>query len=136
MRIVFIDGMGGGLIAQVINQLNGKLPQNTELLGLGTNALATAAMIKAGVNKGATGENAICVTVKTADLVVGPIGIIMPNAMLGEITPRIAKAVCSVNSKKILLPVNQDHFEIVGYENKPLSLLAKEAAKRILDFVE
>ena len=71
MRIVFIDGMGGGLVAQVISQVIGRLPQDTELIGLGTNALATAAMLKAGLKRGATGENAVCVTSQTADVIVG-----------------------------------------------------------------
>ena len=88
MRVVFIDGMGGGLMAQVISQVVGRLPDNAELIGLGTNALATAAMLKAGLKRGATGENAVCVTAQTADVIVGPIGIVLPNSMLGEITPQ------------------------------------------------
>lgn len=70
MRIVFIDGMGGGLVAQVISQAAGRLPADTELIGLGTNALATAAMLKAGLKRVATGENAVCVTAQTADIIV------------------------------------------------------------------
>ena len=80
MRIVFIDGMGGGLVAQVISQAAGRLPADTELIGLGTNALATAAMLKAGLKRVATGENAVCVTAQTADIIVGPVGIVLPNA--------------------------------------------------------
>lgn len=91
MRIVFIDGMGGGLVAQVISQAAGRLPADTELIGLGTNALATAAMLKAGLKRVATGENAVCVTAQTADIIVGPIGIVLPNAMLGEVTPRMER---------------------------------------------
>lgn len=136
MRIAVIDGMGGGLAAQVISQLAGQLPEKTEIIGLGTNALATAAMLKAGVKRGATGENAICVSAVAADLIIGPIGIIIPNAMMGEITPRIAEAVGSARAKKILLPVSQNHFEIVGVEPKSLALLVKEAVARILVLVE
>ena len=124
MRIAVIDGMGGGLAAQVVSQLTGKLPEQVELIGLGTNALATAAMLKAGVRRGAT------------DLIVGPIGIIIPNAMMGEITPRIAEAVGSAAAKKVLLPVSQNHFEIVGVEPKSLASLVKEAVSRILTLVE
>ena len=103
MRIVFIDGMGGGLVAQVISQVIGRLPQDTELIGLGANALATAAMLKAGLKRGATGENAVCVTSQTADVIVGPIGIVLPNSMLGEITPQMAAAVASSRARKLLL---------------------------------
>lgn len=136
MRIAVIDGMGGGLAAQVVSQLAGRLPQQAELIGLGTNALATAAMLKAGVKRGATGENAVCVSAESADFIIGPIGIIIPNAMMGEITPRIAEAVGSSNAKKILLPVSQNHFEIVGVEPKSLAALVKEAVARILTLVE
>ena len=103
---------------------------------MGTNALATAAMLKAGVKRGATGENAICISASAADLIVGPIGIIIPNAMMGEITPRIAEAVGSAAAKKVLLPVSQNHFEIVGVEPKSLASLVKEAVSRILTLVE
>ena len=133
MRIVFIDGMGGGLMAQVISQVAGRLPEGAELIGLGTNALATAAMLKAGLKRGATGENAVCVTAQTADIIVGPIGIVLPNAMLGEITPQMAAAVSSVRARKLLLPVTQNHFEIIGMENKPLGQLVKEAADKIVE---
>ena len=135
MRIVFIDGMGGGLVAQVISQVIGRLPQDTELIGLGTNALATAAMLKAGLKRGATGENAVCVTSQTADVIVGPIGIVLPNSMLGEITPQMAAAVASSRVRKLLLPVAQNHFdfEIIGTDNKPMSQLVKEAADKIVE---
>ena len=130
MRIVFIDGMGGGLVAQVISQAAGRLPADTELIGLGTNALATAAMLKAGLKRVATGENAVCVTAQTADIIVGPIGIVLPNAMLGEVTPRMAEAVASSRARKLLLPVSQSHFEFIGVENKSIGVLVKEAAEK------
>lgn len=133
MRIVFIDGMGGGLVAQVISHVLGRLPADTELIGLGTNALATAAMLKAGLKRGATGENAVCVTAQTADIIVGPIGIVLPNAMLGEVTPRMAEAVASSHARKLLLPVSQNHFEITGVENKSIGALVKEAAEKIIE---
>ena len=140
MRIVFIDGMGGGLVAQVISQAAGRLPADTELIGLGTNALATAAnalataaMLKAGLKRVATGENAVCVTAQTADIIVGPIGIVLPNAMLGEVTPRMAEAVASSRARKLLLPVSQSHFEFIGVENKSIGVLVKEAAEKIVE---
>lgn len=133
MRIVFIDGMGGGLVAQVIGLVAGRLPADTELIALGTNSLATAAMLKAGLKRGATGENAVCVTAQTADIIVGPIGIVLPNAMLGEVTPRMAEAVATSRARKLLLPVSQSHFEIIGTENKSIGVLVKEAAEKILE---
>ncbi len=133
MRVVFIDGMGGGLMAQVISQTAGRLPDDVELIGLGTNALATAAMLKAGLKRGATGENAVCVTAQTADVIVGPIGLVLPNSMLGEITPQMAAAVAQSRARKLLLPVNQNHFEIIGMDNKPMSQLVKEAADKIAE---
>ena len=121
------------LMAQVISQVAGRLPEGAELIGLGTNALATAAMLKAGLKRGATGENAVCVTAQAADIIVGPIGIVLPNAMLGEITPQMAATVSSARARKLLLPVTQNHFEIIGMENKPLGQLVKEAADKIVE---
>ncbi|MEG1914663.1 MAG: DUF3842 family protein [Acidaminococcaceae bacterium] len=132
-KIAFVDGMGGGLAAQVINQLAKQVPREVEIIGLGTNAAATAAMVKAGADKGATGENAICFSVQNADLIVGPIGIVLPNAMLGEISPQIATAIASAKGKKILIPVSQNHVQIVGLENKSLTHLVKETVAQILE---
>ena len=132
MRIAFIDGMGGGLAAQVISQLTKQIDDQTEIIGLGTNSLATAAMMKAGVKRGATGENAICFSVGSADIIVGPIGIIIPNTMMGEISPKIAEAVASAMGKKVLIPVNQSHVEIIGLANRPMAVLVKETVERIL----
>ena len=96
--------MGGGLAAQVVSQLTGKLPEQVELIGLGTNALATAAMLKAGVKRGATGENAICISAAAADLIVGPIGIIIPNAMMGESLHVLRKQSAALLLKKFFCP--------------------------------
>ena len=90
-------------------------------------------MLKAGLKRVATGENAVCVTAQTADIIVGPIGIILPNAMLGEVTPRMAEAVASSRARKLLLPVSQSHFEFIGVENKSIGVLVKEAAEKIVE---
>ncbi len=133
MRIVVVDGMGGGLGAQLIAQVAplcaGK--EAIELLALGTNALATGNMLRAGAHKGATGENAICFTLPSAELVLGPIGVIIPHAMMGEISPAIAAAVAAAPARKLLVPVSQAHVELVGVESKPLGLLVKEAAANV-----
>ena len=136
MKIVFIDGMGGGMAAQVISHLPKKIFEQADVVGLGTNSLATAAMLKAGVKRGATGENAICFSVGEADIIVGPIGIIIPNTMMGEISPKIAEAVASARCKKILLPVNQNHVEIIGLANSPMAMLIKDATERIPQLCE
>ena len=131
MMIAVIDGMGGGLGVQLVTQLAAQLKDQAEIIVLGTNALATNNMVKAGAVRGATGENAVRVMLGKADVVVGPIGIVMPNALMGEITPVIAEIVSSCDARKILVPVNQSHFEIVGLENRPLVALIKEAVAKV-----
>jgi hypothetical protein len=92
-------------------------------------------MIRAGAARGATGENVVKVTIPKVDVVIGPIGIVIPNALMGEITPMIAEAVASSNAHKILLPVKQGHFEIVGLENRPLVTMIKDAVARVCELV-
>ncbi|NLW23759.1 MAG: DUF3842 family protein [Clostridia bacterium] len=130
MKIAVIDGMGGGMGAQIVNGLVKEMA-DAEIIALGTNAIATAAMVKAGAQRGATGENAIRVSTQDVDVIMGPLGIIVPNAMMGEITPYIAEIIASLNCRKILLPVNQPHVELVGLEPRPLNELIKEAVKLI-----
>lgn len=131
MRIAVIDGMGGGLGAQITQVLAKELKGKAEIWALGTNAIATAGMVKAGAQKGASGENAIRVSLQNADIIIGPLGIIVPNAMMGEITPQIAEIIASSNCRKILLPVNQPHVELVGFSSRPLNELIKEAIELI-----
>ena len=135
MLIVVIDGMGGGIGTQLVAQLSGQIPAGAEIVCVGANAWATQSMLKAGASRGATGENAVRVTVQTADIVTGPIGIIIPNALMGEITPNMAEAIASSAARKVLVPVSQGHFEIVGMENRPLITNIREAAARILEIV-
>ncbi|MDR0554884.1 MAG: DUF3842 family protein [Treponema sp.] len=121
--IVVIDGMGGGVGAQLIAKLKEQAgrPGDREIIALGTNSTATERMLKAGANRGATGENAIKVSVSRGDLILGPIGIVIPNSLMGEITVEIALAVLSAPGGKILLPLQQDHFCIAGIETMPLA---------------
>ncbi|MCL4393524.1 MAG: DUF3842 family protein [Chloroflexi bacterium] len=120
MVIAVIDGMGGGIGVQIVTQLRQELPE-AEILALGANAVATDRMMQAKASRGASGENAIRRSIALADVVVAPIGVIVPNSMMGEITPGIAEAVVGARGRKLLLPVNQPHFEIVGIESKPLA---------------
>jgi hypothetical protein len=124
-RICVIDGQGGGIGATLIKYLKDAYGESIELIALGTNAIATAQMLKAGANRGASGENAIVRTVITADLIVGPISITWANAMLGEVTPRMAEAVMSGPAPKILLPLTQEPVVLVGLESEPLPHLVQ-----------
>ncbi len=135
MIIMVVDGMGGGIGAQLVTQLAAQLGNRVEVVALGTNSLATNNMMRSGAARGATGENAVVVSVRKADIVVGPVGVVIPNAMMGEITPKIAEAVAGCDARKILLPVNQSHFEIVGLESRPLGNVIKDAVNRICDTV-
>jgi len=126
-RICVIDGQGGGIGATLIKYLKEAYGESVELIGLGTNAIASAQMLKAGANRGASGENAIVHTVGTADLVVGPISISWANAMLGEVTPKMAEAVMSCPAPKILLPLTQESVILVGMVGEPLPHLVQQA---------
>jgi hypothetical protein len=119
-RLCVIDGQGGGIGATLIKCLKETYGESVELIGLGTNAIATAQMLKAGANRGASGENAIVQTVPTADLIMGPIAITWANAMLGEVTPKMAEAITSNPAPKILLPLTQESVVLVGVALEPL----------------
>ncbi len=136
MLIVVIDGMGGGIGAQLVSQLSVQIAAGTEVVCIGSNAWATQSMVKAGASRGATGENAVRVMAQTADVIAGPIGIVIPNALMGEITPSMAEAIASSQARKVLVPVSQGHFEIVGMENRPLVSNIREASARIMEIVE
>ena len=123
MIIAVIDGMGGGIGAQIVSSLREELPSYVEVYALGTNSIATSAMMRSHANKGATGENAIVVSSKKANVIVSPISIVMPNS--------ISEAVCDSEAFKILLPIMPENFDMVGLEKKPLSLLIKDTIKLI-----
>ena len=131
MIIAVIDGMGGGIGAQIVSSLREELPSYVEVYALGTNSIATSAMMRSHANKGATGENAIVVSSKKANVIVSPISIVMPNSMMGEVTNAISEAVCDSEAFKILLPIMPENFDIVGLEMNPLSLLIKDTIKVI-----
>lgn len=120
MRIAVIDGQGGGIGKHITEKLRKSLPETAEIIALGTNALATAAMLKAGANDGATGENAIVHMADQVDFIVGSVSILAANAMLGELTARMSEAIAGSRAKKILLPINRAGIEIVGAGTEPL----------------
>ena len=124
-RVCIIDGQGGGIGSTLIKYLKEAYHESLEILALGTNAIATAQMMKAGANRGATGENVIVHTVKGADLIIGSISITWANAMLGEVTPRMAEAIMSSPAPKILLPLTQERVTLVSMTKDPLPHMVK-----------
>ncbi len=125
MRIGVIDGQGGGIGAAVIKRLKEVYQEEHEIIALGTNAIATSQMLKARANRGATGENAIVRTVAALDVIIGPIAIVLANAMMGELTPKMAEAIASTPALKILLPLTQERVEIAGVRPEPLPHLVE-----------
>jgi len=121
MIVAVIDGMGGGIGAQIVTQLRQELPLEVEIVALGTNAIATDKMMRARANRGATGENAFRVSINQADFILAPIGVVVPNSLMGEVTPGIATVVAGARGRKLLLPINQPLFEIVGIDWKALT---------------
>ncbi|MCF8110697.1 MAG: DUF3842 family protein [Desulfobacteraceae bacterium] len=118
--ICVIDGQGGGIGATIIKRLRTIYEEEVEIVALGTNAIATAQMLKARANRGASGENAIMRTVPGMEVIIGPVGIIMANAMMGEVSPKIAEAVASCMAPKLLVPLSQENLVIVGASSQPL----------------
>ena len=131
-RLCVIDGQGGGIGATLIRYLKERYGESVELIGLGTNAIASAQMLKAGANRGASGENAIVQTVPTADLILGPIAITWANAMLGEVTARMAAAITSSPAPKILLPLTQESVVLVGTVLEPLPHMVRRIVDEII----
>jgi len=126
MRICVIDGQGGGIGAAIIRRLKEVYGEEHEVIALGTNAVATAQMMKARANRGASGENAMVRTIATADVILGPLSIVLANSMMGEVTPRMAEAIASAPAPKILLPLTQEKVEIVGLAPEPLPHLVEK----------
>jgi hypothetical protein len=133
--IAVIDGQGGGIGNLIIKRLREVLGEEVEIVGLGTNAMATGALLKAGANKGASGENAIIQNVRTADLITGTLSIIMPHSMMGELTPRMAEAISCSGTMKCLLPLKISELEIVGVSKEPLPHLVEQLVKRIQELI-
>lgn len=130
MKVVVIDGQGGRMGRLVIERLRAEqLP--CEVVAVGTNAIATSEMVKAGAARGATGENAALVACRTADVIIGPVGILAADALLGEITPNMARAVGQSAATKLLLPVNHCQNIVVGVKDLSLSKLVAEAVERL-----
>ena len=129
-NVLVIDGQGGMLGKQMVEAVR-KLIPDAEITAVGTNSIATAAMLKAGADRGATGENSVIVCSRNADIIVGPVGIVIADSLLGEITAPMAAAVGGSPAYKILLPVNKCKNIIIGANGKSTSELIGEAIEKI-----
>lgn len=129
-KVLVIDGQGGGLGRQLVSVLAAACPE-AELTAVGTNSLAANAMLKAGASRAATGENAVVVNCRRTDVIVGPIGIVIADALLGEITPAMAAAVCQSGAKRVLVPINHCENYVVGVPDQPVSQLVAAAAQKV-----
>lgn len=130
MIVMVMDGQGGGIGAEIIKGIRQYYTApDMYILALGTNSTATAQMMKNGANRGATGENAIIRTSGRTDVIIGPLSIIISNAMMGEVTPSMADAICSSRARKILIPMSQEDVYIVGVTGEPLPHMVAKAIK-------
>lgn len=131
LNIVIVDAQGGGIGRQLVAAVRQELPQS-RIAAVGANSAATAAMLKAGADRGATGENAVVVACRRADVILGPIGIVIADAMLGEITPRMAAAVAQSGAKRILIPFDHCDNIIVGVPETSMKSLVRQAVDTLL----
>ena len=134
-QVVVIDGQGGRLGGQVIEKMIAA-GLDADVTAVGTNSIATAAMLKAGAPRGATGENAVCVNSRRADVIIGPVGIVVADALLGEITPEMAAAVGRSDAVKLLIPVNQCSSIIVGTADMPMAALVTRTVEMLKEIIE
>ena len=134
MKIVIIDGQGGRLGKLLIEKIKEDKP-SIQLIAIGTNSIATSVMLKAGADMGATGENPVVVNAKNADVIIGPVGIIVANALMGEVTPKMALAVGESEAFKLLIPVNKCNNYIVGTKNIGINDLVNETAGKLYDII-
>ena len=130
MIILVIDAQGGGIGKQLVARIKKDYPSET-VIAVGTNSIATAAMIKAGADQGATGENSVIVACRTADIIIGPVGIVITDAMLGEITETIAQTIAKAKATRILIPFNMCDTMIAGIADTSTSSLLDSAMETL-----
>lgn len=135
MKVLIIDGQGGGLGRQLVAAVKERFPE-IEVLAAGANSAATNAMLRAGADQAATGENAVRVASRRADVIIGPTGIVIADAMMGEITPDMARAVGQSDAKRILLPVGQCDNIVVGVLDMPMSKMVQEVVEVLARWAE
>lgn len=135
MRVAVIDGQGGGVGKALVERIKAAYGKKLEVLALGTNSLATSQMLKAGADLAATGENAVVVNVPLVDCILGPIGIISANSMLGELTPLMATAISDSGARKILIPTNRSSIRVAGTVDKPLPAYLDDAMELLAGLI-
>lgn len=133
-NITIIDGQGGRMGKSIIEQLKKQFPQQ-ELLAIGTNSIATAAMMKAGADYGATGENPVIVAARNSDIIIGPIGIVITDALYGEVTEAMAAAVGRSHAQKILMPVNRCNNHVVGCEDLSMNEILAKTIRQVSEYL-
>ena len=133
MTVLIIDAQGGGIGKQIVTAIKREMPQ-IEITAVGTNSIATTAMLKAGADHAATGENAVVVGCRKADVIIGPIGIVIADAMFGEVTPAMALAVGQSNARRLLIPVNHCDNRIVGISDLSIGQLIDAVLKEIKEY--
>lgn len=119
--------MGGRIGQEIVSRLRIAFGEEIEILAVGTNSTATSAMLKAGANRGATGENAVRVTAREADILIGPLSVLIPDSMMGEVTPAMAEDLALCAAKKVMLPLTNPRIDLVGITKTPLPHLLEEA---------
>ncbi len=129
ISILVMDGQGGQLGSQIVKALLQSIPEST-ITAIGTNAMATAAMMKAGASRGATGENPVIVACRKADIIIGPIGIVIADSLLGEVTPAMAAAVGQADAVRILIPMNRCDNLVAGVGSLSTSALIQDAVAK------
>lgn len=134
MKLLVIDGQGGKMGRAIVEQLKKELPEQ-EITAIGTNSIATSTMLKAGADMGATGENPVIFNCKDADIIIGPIGIIAANSLLGEVTPSMAAAISSSKAVKILIPINKCNVYVAGIKDLTLSEYVKAAVEQAKELI-
>jgi hypothetical protein len=136
MRIAVVDGQGGGVGRALVAELRARLGLGCCIVALGANATATSVMMKAGANEGATGENAIIFNSKQVDVITGPIGIVMANAMLGELTPAMAQAIAESPAPKVLIPIEKCQVHVAGVASQTMQASVEQAADYVYNLVK
>ena len=134
MNVVIIDGQGGRL-GQMLVEAVVKESLPCTLYAVGTNSIATSAMMKAGAAQGATGENPVLVAARSADIIIGPIGIVSADSLLGEITPAMAVAIGQSRAVKLLLPVGHCNNQVIGVKNMTMNEMVKAAVERLKELL-
>ena len=135
MRIMVIDGQGGRIGRQLIEAVSGRY-HSLHITAVGTNSTATAAMLKGGAHEAATGENAVRVACRKADVIIGPIGIVIADSLVGEVTPAMALAVAQADAVRILIPMNRCDNIVAGIGNESASSLIDDAVRKLSEIIE